>query len=503
MFYKQSVDDIKLVILSLDGGLLDLNRLRFNYLNKICTSNNIKITKEEFEKSLGNMNTMYINLPITNIIAPDDLNNLIERDLYEYAKLKPNSLIKEGAEDILQFLRQKDIKIAVISSHKIKRAIQYLQLTRLYNLVDFIIGGDSNNLPLPDPSLLKITLTQLGVEAKNALVVAPYPNLLYAANRKFLNVVYLNDLCLANNAISSSAYKVAKNNLDVINILLFSRYDTMEMYSPLLGMSSDMPLHALKHTYQRLLKEYSSDPQLIDLVNNTYQYFLNEILENNQSYSTTALFEEDESDNNNKNSDTIEIKEEKKLQPSKRFNFSDESQATINATNKFVKDDPEHLNKLMDVINGTNVDNNEPIHSTETKPKRSITKTENTTFLEKITNFLYVLTVTSLVSFAGLLGYVAFQDFINGNSLFASLIKKLIIFYTNAIETFYTLILDFLHHFLNFIPSYNQLVAGNDNLSTLAIQLILAIIFNLIIVYLFKYIFLLLTEDDDEDILEN
>lgn len=52
----------------------------------------------------------------------------------------------------------------------------------------------------------------------------------------------------------------------------------MEMYSPLLGMSSDMPLPALKQTYKRLLKEYENDEQLIDLVNNTYQYFLNEIL---------------------------------------------------------------------------------------------------------------------------------------------------------------------------------------------------------------------------------
>lgn len=34
MFYKQTVDNIKVVILSLDGGILDLNRLRFNYLKK-------------------------------------------------------------------------------------------------------------------------------------------------------------------------------------------------------------------------------------------------------------------------------------------------------------------------------------------------------------------------------------------------------------------------------------------------------------------------------------
>jgi len=65
--------------------------------------------KEEFEKSLGNMQTMYNNFPIIKDINPDDLNELIERDLYEYAKLKPNSLIKEVTEEILQFFKQKNI----------------------------------------------------------------------------------------------------------------------------------------------------------------------------------------------------------------------------------------------------------------------------------------------------------------------------------------------------------------------------------------------------------
>ena len=37
------------------------------------------------------MQTMYNNFPIIKDITPDDLNELIERDLYEYAKLKPNS----------------------------------------------------------------------------------------------------------------------------------------------------------------------------------------------------------------------------------------------------------------------------------------------------------------------------------------------------------------------------------------------------------------------------
>ena len=186
-----------------------------------------ELTKEEFERSLGNMYTMYDNFPISQDIVSDDLNELIERDLYEYAKLKPNSLMKEGTEELLQFFKQKNIKIAVISTHKIKRAIQYLQLTRLYNYVDFIIGGDSNNPPLPDPYLLSIILEQLNVTPEHALVVANYPNLLYAANQKLFNVIYLTDLCPAVNSISYRALKLLKT---ILRLSIFSSLHDMILW---------------------------------------------------------------------------------------------------------------------------------------------------------------------------------------------------------------------------------------------------------------------------------
>ena len=81
---------------------------------------------------------MYNDFPISKDINPDDINKLIERDLYEYAKLEPETIKKEGTDELLQFFKQKEIKIAVVSTHKTKRAIQYLQLTRLYDKVDFV-----------------------------------------------------------------------------------------------------------------------------------------------------------------------------------------------------------------------------------------------------------------------------------------------------------------------------------------------------------------------------
>lgn len=500
MFYKQNVDNIKLVILSLDGGLLDLNRLRYNYLKKICKMHNIKITKEEFEKSLGNMDTMYINLPIANEIAPDDLNKLIERDLYEYAKLKPNSLIKEGAEDLLQFFRQKNIKVAVISTHKIKRAIQYLQLTRLYNYVDFIIGGDNDHLPLPDPSILTITLEQLNVNPKNALVVASYPSLLYGANRKFMNVVYVCDLCPATNSVLSSAFKVAKNNLDIINIFLFARYDTMEMYSPLLGMSSDMSLQALKATYQRLLNEYQNDQQLIDLVNETYQYFLNEILESDSATIIPTLFEDDEPKVADSNKEDKKAEVPLPQKPSKHFEFSD-NQQPLNTTKQYPKEDPEHINELMDTINGTSNLNKKSDNTVKEKKDKDSTKDKiKTDKFDKFINFLYTLVIVAFVSFGGLLAYVAFEDYLYGPSVIAGIIKNIIDFYVNAVISIYSLIFNCLHAIIGFIPDYQHLIANNSILSSLAIQLFLFIVFNLLIVYIFKFGNKLINklEDDDE-----
>lgn len=59
MFYSQTCENIKLIIFTLDGGLLDLNRLRYNYYRSTCETYHKVATREDFSKMLGNMNTMY------------------------------------------------------------------------------------------------------------------------------------------------------------------------------------------------------------------------------------------------------------------------------------------------------------------------------------------------------------------------------------------------------------------------------------------------------------
>lgn len=531
MFYKQTINNIKVVILSLDGGLLDLNRLRYNYFKRICKTNNFELSKEDFEKNLGNMKTMYNNYPITKEISSDDINKLIERDLYEYAKLKPDTIKKEGTDELLQFFKQKDIKIAVISSHRIKRAIQYLQLTRLYDKVDFVIGGDSDNPPLPDSTLLNITLEQLGCTNEEALVVANYPNLLYGANSGLINTVYLSDLCQAKDDMLPRVFKLARNNFEVINIFLFARYDSMEMFSPLLGMSADMDIKTLEQTYEKLLKEYQNDAQLVELVRNTYHYFLAKIVQNDPIFEEAETKDEVIDDDSFSNPQkiaslerSVEVLLDEELTPEEpteeladiikreptHFKAADNTLADIpkrktmyqgdefSLTKTAIGCDPKRVNELMDIING-----NAPQFEEDTSDENSIDMIDDEPVKDgavtHLVNFIYTLVIVTLVSFIGMLVFIGFEDFITGPGTVSGIIKSIIDIYVNIVLSTYALIFNGLNSLLSFIPDYSSVIGGTAFLSTMAIKLILFIIFNLILVYVFKMLYLLFTEVENDD----
>ena len=90
MFYSQTCENIQLIVFTLDGGLLDINRLRYNYYRSTCETYHKNASREEFSKMLGNMNTMYDHSLLENIIPAKEFNKAVEKDLFEYIKLKPS-----------------------------------------------------------------------------------------------------------------------------------------------------------------------------------------------------------------------------------------------------------------------------------------------------------------------------------------------------------------------------------------------------------------------------
>lgn len=510
MFYRQSVNNIEMVILCLDGGILDLNRLRYNYFNRICKQYDYSISKEDFTTALGNSKTMYDQSPIQEMISNNDINELIEKDLYEYAKLKQN-IKKDGVDELLQFFKQKKIKIAVISTHKTKRAIQYLQLTRIYQYVDFVIGGDSQLPPLPNSAALDTIATQMGVAKENTVVIASFPSLVDAASEQFMNVVYIQDLVPATASINASVYKTVKNNLEMINVFLFSKYDTVEMYSSVLGMSKEMDLVTLEKTYQHLLLEYQDDIQLTALVKRTYRFFLMEVSNKKilnapkkpldsifvyKENKVTAepikeeietvtnenlhLIQEDVKNEEFTHVDTAPLVEEASI--SKKS-----EETSIDIAESFEKE-ATVINDLMDKINKTTVE--KPINDNKNSVFEGTDgikiNVKLYTIIDGILDFVYVLIMAFVISIIGMAFYMVASDYLQNKWIVTDVINTIINCYMLVVRTINMCLFDGIHAIISVSPDYQMILKGNEFIFSLAIEVIMFTVFNIIIYYIIR-----------------
>lgn len=501
MFYSQSVDNIKLVIFTLDGGLLDLNRLRYNYFNRTCETYNKTITKEQFSFMLGNMKTMYNKSPIQEFINNEEFNNIVEKDLFEYVKLKQN-IKREGVDELIQYCKQKNIKIAVYTTHKSKRAIQYLQLTNLYNKIDFLIGGDSQLPPLPKKDVLSVICQQMNIEPENTLVIANFESMVEAALNLYVNVIYMPDLVPANDTIKACVYKVVRNYLEVMNVFLFSKYDSIEMFSPILGMNAQMDRDTLYLTRNKLLNKYKNDEQLLSLVNKTYEYFvdllnkqqISEKFSKNQRIFFTFEDDEDIKDNQEdqlKVNDKFKDIQKGKITDTKEYVYEknlftktvDENNEQVNSDTFILSGatsyDPKRLNELMDIINGNSVEEENNIEEKNGLEDDEEIQKESSIFIT-IINIFYNILISIIIVLIALMFGIMFKDYLSGSSIYGQVINGVFNIYMTIIRGLFGFLFNSLHIFISFIPSYTQFVYENNILSSMAALSLLSVVFNFI-----------------------
>ena len=493
MFYSQTCENIQLIVFTLDGGLLDINRLRYNYYRSTCESYHKNASREEFSKMLGNMNTMYDHSLLEDIIPAKEFNKAVEKDLFEYIKLKP-SIKREGVDELIQYCKQKNMKIAVYTTHKTKRAIQYLQLTGLYEKIDFLIGGDSHLKPLPHCQMLEVTCQQMDIEPSHTMIVANFESMVEAANKLLANVIYMPDLSPATEKIKASVYKVTKNPLEIMNMFLFSKYDSVEMFSPILGMNANMDLDTLTQTRDKLLEKYKDDEQLIGLVNKTYDYFneilLKQFLIEELEKNEKKHFSFDDEDSTLKGKQNIEMFEEENnqeemIEEEAEVPFLDEKQDLFqeqSVLKNTTSIDPKRINELMDIING----NAEAEENVETEEKVEDVKQKDKSKMDTFMDGVYNLLISIILVFAFLIFHIILQEFIISipslNSMAITLEKG----YLKILEVLFGFVFNSLHMLFKIVPTYKVFVYQNSLLSPMAVLCLFSIILIFIIISMIK-----------------
>lgn len=101
---------------------------------------------------------------------------------------------KEGVDEILPYLKEKGLKIAVATATDEERAIKYLKKIGIYHWFDQVICANmvENGKPMPDIYLY--ACEQIGEEPKNCYAVEDSPNGVKAAALAGCRVIMVPDL---------------------------------------------------------------------------------------------------------------------------------------------------------------------------------------------------------------------------------------------------------------------------------------------------------------------
>ena len=460
--------ELKLAIIELDGCIFPLNRLRYNFYKNICKKRNITVTADEFYHALGNMYSMYETLPLATTLNSQKLNTTVEKDLYNYLSMKGLSP-KDGVIELFEYFRQNNIPIAVVSTHKTKTAINYLELGSLYRKVDYVIGCDTDITPLPSEELLAYIDKRFQVTPKDTLVITSMNGILHSANKIGMNTIYLNDLVEAGDDEISCSYQVANSMYEALNDILFGRYEDYKIFEPLLGMDKEMSVAKLKALFANLQEVYKDDPDLLKIIKSTYISKLSELTRERPRRFT--FNDEDLAELEKEESEPV-VEEEKEEEP---------TALSLNAHDTAALNDV--IAKVMEA------EKNPPEEEEEDKedpvveePKKKPDHHIINTFI----NISYVLLLSLMILLLGLVVHIALGNMMDQPVV--QVLHSISLGYVEIAETIFRVIIDGLHSITNAVPDYYTYMNENTVMTLSALKMVHCYVLNVVVVTLIETI---------------
>ncbi len=132
---------------------------------------------------------------------------------------KEGVLLKEGINQLLDYLKENDIKTAIATSSPIERTIKYLSSVKLVDRFDDIISGYMVENGKPAPDIFLYAAEKLGEQPKECLVLEDSPAGIMAAYNAGCIPVMVPDQDKPGEDIKKLLYCEAENLIKVIDIL--------------------------------------------------------------------------------------------------------------------------------------------------------------------------------------------------------------------------------------------------------------------------------------------
>ena len=212
---------IKAVIFDMDGLMFDTERVGKDAILQSGKDFGYTISLDLHRKMLGR-NAKDIEKMLKEEFGDDfpyhDMWNHVF-DLMNQYYAEHGIPVKEGLEDLLKFLKEQNIKVAVASSSKSEVIKSHLQSTHLIQYYDFIVGGDQIHHGKPDPEIFLKAVEHFQIKPEEALVLEDSKSGILAAHKGNIPVICIPDLIEHEQEIVDLTWHTLPSLKDVIEIL--------------------------------------------------------------------------------------------------------------------------------------------------------------------------------------------------------------------------------------------------------------------------------------------
>ena len=207
------MNKIKAVLFDMDGVIFDTEKAYLDTWTKVFNKYGYEMKKEIYISVMGtgrkNVKKTFLdifgeNIPIEEMYIEKDkmLAEIIDKGMVA---------LKDGAEEILSYLKENGYKTALATSAKRIRAAKQVNMAGLDKYFDVIVTGDDITKGKPDPEIFLKAANKLGVLPEECIVVEDSPAGIQAAFNGQMYGIHVEDLKKADETIKKYCYKNYKN----------------------------------------------------------------------------------------------------------------------------------------------------------------------------------------------------------------------------------------------------------------------------------------------------
>lgn len=213
---------IDLIIFDMDGLMFDTEKISYEAWKGAASLYHYEIDRAMFEKTIG------ANLNRTREIFIEHFGDSFPFDLVRDARvklsedlIKANGVpVKKGLYELIQYLDQTVVKMAVATSTSRKRALGLLESAQIEHYFDYILCGDEIEHSKPNPEIFLKVAEKLGCAPNKCLVLEDSESGIKAAYAAGMVPVMIPDLKEPSEAVQSLLFRRMNDLSEVKSFLL-------------------------------------------------------------------------------------------------------------------------------------------------------------------------------------------------------------------------------------------------------------------------------------------